>query len=99
MNRVQRFPSVLVIHWRRALKDKLSIAAGQDSVNEAAGDDNSAREMAAASIALKLGSLQEIASQRGFEFLGYMLDIARAEAESIHHQTPAPDSENSINTD
>ena len=81
------------------MKDKQSIAAGQDSEKGAAGDDNSAREMTAANIALKLGSLQEIASQRGFEFLGYMLDIARAEAESIHHQTPAPDSENSIKSD
>ena len=43
----------------------------------------------------KLADLQEVASRHGFNFLVYMLDIARAEAESLRdqqkHQQPPSD--------
>ena len=39
--------------------------------------------IAAASMVEKLQGLQDVASKHGFNFLVYMLDIARAEAESL----------------
>ena len=43
----------------------------------------------------KLADLQELASRNGFNFLAYMLDIARVEAESLRdqqkHQKPPSD--------
>lgn len=33
--------------------------------------------------------LQELAHQRGFKSLSYMLDVARSEAENIHNTAPA----------
>ncbi len=42
--------------------------------------------------------LQELAHQRGFKSLSYMLDVARNEAENIHNTAPA-ERENSIGSD
>ena len=60
---------------------------------------NSASAVAAAGISEKIGGLQEIASKHGFNFLFYMLDIARAEAISLHHGESPSDSEASISSD
>jgi hypothetical protein len=40
-------------------------------------------DIAAASMVEKLRGLQDVASKHGFKFLVYMLDMARAEAESL----------------
>ena len=40
-------------------------------------------DIAAATMVEKLQGLQDVASKHGFKFLVYMLDMARAEAESL----------------
>ncbi len=43
--------------------------------------------------------LQKLAHQRGFKSLSYMLDVARSEAESLHHNTASAERESSIGSD
>lgn len=52
-------------------------------------------EAVAAGMAEKLRRIQDVASKHGFNFLAYMLDMARAEAESLRNVDPVSQDEKS----
>jgi len=82
-----------------SVRKKNTTASGGYDWLSPAMDPLAERDETAVYLTGKLENLQEMACLHGFEFLFYLLDIARTEAESLQHRVAPADRENSPDSD
>jgi hypothetical protein len=80
------------LHEVKNLSPRISAGSSPGTERRAESED------IAAFLVDMIECLQELAHQRGFKSLSYMLDVARSEAENIHNTAPA-ERESSIGSD
>ena len=71
------------LHEVKNLSPRISAGSSPGTERRAESED------VAAFLVDMIECLQELAHQRGFKSLSYMLDVARSEAENIHNTAPA----------